>query len=195
MLGLVGGLSGIIWSVMAMVLGGYQEFKFENSLIGQVYPTSPSATNCSSNERDAKRAIMRTVSERGKYWYNYPEFMLVSFLSSCCCCFCKEKPGSWYEEKMARKRRHEAASEKLANEIDIVKLLYVQRVGQFIAKLILNKHQRALVTSFSKNIVDDLGAGNAKDKNEENGKLLEPSIQEDNDTSEYAIIENTPGLS
>ena len=51
---------------------------------------------------------------------------------------------------MAKLERHEAASERLANEIDIVKLLYVQRIGQFIAKLILKKHQRALVTNFKK---------------------------------------------
>ena len=48
---------------------------------------------------------------------------------------------------MQRLKRHEVASEQLNNEIDIVKLLYVQRIGQFIAKLILKKHQRALVTS------------------------------------------------
>ena len=58
---------------------------------------------------------------------------------------------------MKRLKRHEEASQKLADEIDIVKLLYVQRVGQFIAKLILKKHQRALVTSFRKYQLDDLG--------------------------------------
>ena len=40
-LGLVGGLSGIVWSLLAMLTAGYETFKFENSLIGAVYPTSP----------------------------------------------------------------------------------------------------------------------------------------------------------
>ena len=40
-LGLVGGVCGIVWSGLAMVLGGYETFKLENSLIGAVYPTSP----------------------------------------------------------------------------------------------------------------------------------------------------------
>ena len=40
-LGLVGGLSGIIWSVLALILGTYETFKLENSLIGAVFPTSP----------------------------------------------------------------------------------------------------------------------------------------------------------
>ena len=40
-LGLVGGLSGIVWGFLSLVLGGYESFKLENSLIGSVYPTCP----------------------------------------------------------------------------------------------------------------------------------------------------------
>lgn len=54
----------------------------------------------------------------------------------------------------------------------------MQRVGQFIAKLILKKHQRALVTSFKKYQVDDLSRGGEVSGGEALG-LLEPSIQED----------------
>ena len=40
-LGLIGGLSGIIWGTLEVCFGGYGSFKFENSLIAAVYPTSP----------------------------------------------------------------------------------------------------------------------------------------------------------
>ena len=80
--------------------------------------------------------------------------MLISFLKMCCCCCSKRQS---FQRRLERLERHEEAVDKLANEIDIVKLLYVQRVGQFIAKLILKKHQRALVTSFKKYQIDDLG--------------------------------------
>lgn len=80
--------------------------------------------------------------------------------------------------------RHEAASEKLADEIDIVKLLYVHRVGQFLAKLILNKHQRVLVTSFKKYQIDDLRKTipvDAEEMRSPRASLLrqQPTIQED----------------
>ena len=39
---MVGGLSGIIWGSLMLVFGGYESFKFENSLISAVYPTAPS---------------------------------------------------------------------------------------------------------------------------------------------------------
>ena len=44
----------------------------------------------------------------------------------------------------------------LANEFDIVKFIYVVRISQFLSKLVLRKHQRALVTSFKKYQIDDL---------------------------------------
>ena len=82
--------------------------------------------------------MMQTVQERGKYWYDYSEYLCTSLMRYCCCCLCGK--SAWYKRRIQKLERYEAASEKLNNEIDIVKLLYVQRVGQFIAKLILNKH-------------------------------------------------------
>jgi len=148
-LGLVGGLSGIIWAVLAMIFNSFESFKLENSMIGSIYPTSPqnfddlddnaSRDEPSTNgERTAKAALMRTVADRGRYFYRYEEYMFIWLLKQCCCCFLSN--SKWFETKLKRLDRHEEASEKLANEIDIVKLIYVQRVGQFIAKLILNKH-------------------------------------------------------
>ena len=44
----------------------------------------------------------------------------------------------------------------LEKEFDIVKFIYVVRISQFLSKLVLRKHQRALVTSFKKYQIDDL---------------------------------------
>ena len=128
-LGLVGGLSGIIWAIMELVAGGYESFTFENSMIGSIYPTSPQDFDMdtgSTNENKAKRAMMRTVAERGKYYYNYGEFVLFSFLRSYCCCFTK---GERCQKRMKRLERHEEACEKLMDELDVVKLVYVNRIG------------------------------------------------------------------
>ena len=107
----VGGLSGMVWAALAMVLGGYETFKFENSLISMIYPTSPQHLDNSDddddmppNERKARHALMRTVTERGKYWYNYSEYLCTSFLSSCCCCLCKK--SAWYNRRLDRLKRH-----------------------------------------------------------------------------------------
>lgn len=36
-IGLVGGVSGIIWTVLNYLLANYQEFNYENSLVGSNY--------------------------------------------------------------------------------------------------------------------------------------------------------------
>ena len=43
MIGIVGGVAGVVWSVLGYLLGDYEQFKYENSLVGSIYPTSPSA--------------------------------------------------------------------------------------------------------------------------------------------------------
>ena len=40
-LGLVGGFTAILWAISGFLIAPYEEFKFQNSLAGCVYPTSP----------------------------------------------------------------------------------------------------------------------------------------------------------
>ena len=122
-LGLVGGLAGVVYPALFFIFGGYENFKFENSLISAIYPTSPQdfvsdADASPESERKAKAAMMKTVSERGKYFYNYSEYLLSWILSSCCCCACGKT--DWYHRRVKRYERHETAREKLAEEIDII---------------------------------------------------------------------------
>ena len=56
MLGLVGGLSGILWSGLFLVFGGYESFKLDNSLIGAVYQTSPSNNDEVNGEHKTESA-------------------------------------------------------------------------------------------------------------------------------------------
>ena len=63
------------------------------------------------------------------------------------CCL---KNKAWFKRRTEKFKRHEKASEMLADELDIVKLVNVLRIGQFLSKVLMNKHQRALVTNFKK---------------------------------------------
>ena len=91
---------------------------------------------------------MQTVAERGKYVYNYVESRTTTFLHLFCKCCLKNK--AWFKLRMERLERHKKATEMLADEVNIVKFIYILRIGQFLSKLILKKHQRALVTNFRK---------------------------------------------
>ena len=51
-LGLVGGVSAMLWGGIGWLLEGYQAFTFKNDLISQIYPTSPQPDDDDSDGED-----------------------------------------------------------------------------------------------------------------------------------------------
>ena len=70
----MGGYASIVWGLLTILLGGYEEFKLYNSLIGQVYPTMRStydadeSSDRSKHEQDqlAQRAMLEAILSQGK---------------------------------------------------------------------------------------------------------------------------------
>ena len=122
-LGLVGGFTSIIFSFLAMIIAPYEDFKFNNSLIGSVYPTSPQRDEDEppiDNRKEAHQALEGTVVERGKFWYRFSEYYCTWILGSCFCC-CVKKNSLWWKKRDFRYKRYEKAVENLTKEIDILK--------------------------------------------------------------------------
>lgn len=96
MLGIIGGLSVLVWGLFRIVFSGYETFKLENSLISAVYPTAPLGRPdidgddfkdewTPKDDKEAKKSLMRRVAQRGIYFYNYSDYLF----SWCCrCMFC-----------------------------------------------------------------------------------------------------------
>ena len=76
-LGLVGGVTAIIWSTLGLAIAPYEDFKFQSSLIGSIYPVSPQRDE---NEKkiddlpEAYEALEGSVRERGKFFYTFLEY-------------------------------------------------------------------------------------------------------------------------
>ena len=99
MLGVVGGLSSIVWGTLMILSSGYQSFKLNTSFIGAIYPTSPTSKNSAYTdnlnesealrEYKATRAMVSTVTERSQYFYTFSEYVITSMLNLACftCCF------------------------------------------------------------------------------------------------------------
>lgn len=132
-LGLVGGFAGLCWGLLLLVLGSYEAFKYENSLISSIFPTSAGGGEhgdqeiLPSDEKEAKAQMLTTVAGRGKYFYNYHEFLWSGCLRSLCFRCCHKK--DWFKRRMRRLERHEAASRKVCREMDVVNLIYVRRLS------------------------------------------------------------------
>ena len=60
-----------------MVVGPYEEFKFNNSLAGSMYPTSPQRDEDEppiASRSEANDALEGTVIERGKFFYKFHDY-------------------------------------------------------------------------------------------------------------------------
>lgn len=76
-LGLVGGITSIIWATLGLILAPYEEFRFNLSLAGSVYPTSPQKDEDEApidSRKEATESLEGTVSERGKLFYTFFEY-------------------------------------------------------------------------------------------------------------------------
>ena len=52
-MGVVGGLAAVIWSILHFLFDDYQLFKLQNSIISQIYPTMPSAKEKTYESEDS----------------------------------------------------------------------------------------------------------------------------------------------
>ena len=70
-LGLLGGYSAILWGVVAYSLGGYESFKFNNSIIGAIYSASPGGgeDDPAGDLREAKDEMRHEVENQGRFFY------------------------------------------------------------------------------------------------------------------------------
>ena len=122
-LGLVGGFTAIIWSTLGLLISPYEDFKFKNSVVGSIYPTSPQRDDDEppiDNQKDANEALEGTVIERGKFYYSFNEYKFTWILKSFLCCFVK-KDGIWWKNRIFKYNRYEKAVQRMDEEIDILK--------------------------------------------------------------------------
>jgi len=156
-LGLVGGVASILIYLLGLVVNPFRNFRLKNTLIRHLYPTSSMGTREDGqdphNAHQAKVALVRTVAERGKYWYDFHEFFVMKliqyFMCCCCCCCCSRLTNSaCYKRRLQRFERHKEAVYKLDSELGVLQIVQTLRQTKFLAKLLLRKHHRVLINSF-----------------------------------------------
>ena len=108
-----------------MIITPYESFKFNNSLAGSVYPTSPQPDEDEppiATQIEAKQRLASTITERGKFHYSFAEYQITWLLRSLCCCLFR-KDSLWWKIRNFKYERYEEAVSKLEVEIDVLKFL------------------------------------------------------------------------
>ena len=134
-LGLVGGVAGIIWPLLARIFGDYEAFTYTNSLLSSLYSTRPEASPGSATGIEKMKD---SVSYKGQFSYNYLDYRFSSLLNYFCSgCF---RRWPCFQQRKRRLEKYEAAGEKLSEDTDIVKFIRILRASEFLSKVYLKKH-------------------------------------------------------
>lgn len=149
-LGFIGGMAGLIWSILGFVLGSYQNFAFESSMINNFYGVSKMNPEADSPDTDelATNEVKRSLANKKRYMYTYREYIGTKIMSMSC--FAKCFKNRLDAERIQRFERHAETTDRLEQELDFVRLIRNLRVFEFISRLLLKKYQRVLVQSFRK---------------------------------------------
>ena len=70
-LGLLGGYYAILWGTLKFCINGYEEFKFNNSVVGTVYSASQTGPDKESSEslKRAEEDMKDEVKADGRFFY------------------------------------------------------------------------------------------------------------------------------
>ena len=92
---MIGGFIGLIWDLFGASMGGYQSFRFNSSLISEIYSTTDKSRMRSDNlPTDTEAAIddlHQSIETKQRYMYFYREYLIASILKCLCSCCCKQK--------------------------------------------------------------------------------------------------------
>ena len=134
LMGIVGGISALLWTGTGWLLSTYQEFRFNNSIIGMIYPTSPQPDPEAEGPQDVKTAeemLFDTVKARGKFYYSYWQYYWAWILLKLCCC-CVNKKSKRHQRREFQFKRYRDAVKRMNEEVDILKHIANQRTSQFV---------------------------------------------------------------
>jgi hypothetical protein len=141
-LALIGGYAGMIWLLIELLVGGFQEHAFLASLVRRLYTTEKRIRTEKDIEDDDKRELEARMLNRRPTIFSFAECWYVSIVFSCCCCF---RSTSWYKQQKLKKAIYDESFERLEKEIDMLNLIQSARTVKLVASVALSKRQRGLI--------------------------------------------------
>jgi hypothetical protein len=130
-LGAIGGFAALIWGLMGFFINGYSVFEKNRSLLNKFYATDVGVGNGNQitpydhieadGGDDLKEEIVYEMDGRKSYNYSYCSYLCggLAVKFACCCC----GASNCAKRRSERIDFHEKATDRMSDEIDIVKLV------------------------------------------------------------------------
>lgn len=109
----------MVWGVLAILLGDYQQFTLDKSLLKRLYTEDKELIE---EEPDDKKELVSRILNRKKFRYSYCELIKLKLMKLFCCCNCCKK-SFYYDKRMKRFESYQKVKETLTEEMDLLKLI------------------------------------------------------------------------
>ena len=136
--------------VITPLMAGFEYSRFSNSLIRNIYLTTPSGphSEACTSLGESDQVLRGTLASKPTFKFLYVEALWTSFLTCFCCCL---RRSACYKKRVRRQKLYDEANERLASELSLHTLLRTVRLTDFIAELLeLKTHQRVLINKQKK---------------------------------------------
>ena len=88
-------MAGFIYALIALFIGSYQEFAFENSMNRSLYTQDKEKFERTYYPEDEyEKELEEVILNRKPLQFTYWEYISTYWLAYCCCCGIKKRP--WY---------------------------------------------------------------------------------------------------
>ena len=113
-----------------------------------------------SNTSGFRARIQKQLKGRTNFNMNYLRYIFLNFVQFLCCCCMKSRDNQvhsnhWYRRSMQNLRKLQLAREKLNHELDLTKLVQLNRISRFAFKIWLERRQRISVPYFRRYTIAD----------------------------------------
>ena len=158
-LGIIGGLSGLIWQFSGLFMSDYEDFKKNMSILKSFYTIDKNTMDQNYVQEKINRnligeegphdTLINNIKKRLdlniEYRYGYGSFVCARLISCFnCCCY----QTSCAQKRLKRYELHEEGVQRMNDELDIVGLIRTLRKSQFMANTYLKEYQRFFISKF-----------------------------------------------
>ena len=154
--GTLGGFFGVMYGLIQLVIGGFEEFAYESSLRRRLYTQNkkPPRSDQVYEKDEYEQEVADTILNRRQLEYYYWEHLLTSCMLFCCWCSSVQSKD-WYKRHKLRNELFEEANDRLEGETDILHFIRTSRILNFITLYSLRRNQRQLVQYFKAYHLDE----------------------------------------
>ena len=138
-IGDLGGLAGAIMPLIALAIGGYQQFSYEKSLVRRLFLVSPprgkQRRNTLATNDPVTEDMETSINSREFFKYSYGELLRMKFFLKCCCCCVRRRKANSesFRYRTSIYEKWNLTLELLAAELDIEAFIRSRRVNKFVS--------------------------------------------------------------